>query len=837
MAESKRMFRKGTMNRDLDDRLVQPETYRYANNIKVGSSEDSDMGAIENLKGNERLSGQETIGGTTIGSVKDPNNSKVYFFNTSETKDAIYEYDEIADTISPILVDNPSGKLIKPSCRPSLSTTIGGPVSDNREKPDLEDFPTEPTVGCGLPSSTHTSSNGLFYPATAEVRDDSLCTVIATYGCGLSPSGYTSSNGLFFPGSANTRDDSLCVAIPANIVDPVAIITGNTSAVAPANVVLSSSSSTPGSLNGVNHSITSTVWSIGGTQVGTGTNYTVSGSGRTNGETVAITLTITNDADPSQTSTDTHNITFSVEAEPDVVVNPVARITGNTAANTGTNVSLSSSTSTPGSLNGVDRSIVSRVWSIGGSQVGTGTSYSLSGSGRSDGETVTVTLTITNNASPAQSDTDTHTVTFSDADVVIDPVARITGDTTATIGTDVTLSSSTSTPGSLNGVNRNISSRSWTIGGSQVATSSNYVVSGANRTDGETVTVGLTVTNDASPSQTSPQDTHTVTFSAAAANPVTLTINHNEGDLFDVDASGSITYTGNDVDGVVVNFTGTLAPSDGYIWQDELPEATLSAAAAGLTFNGLTNPSANITETLSCTLTGTYTGPTATRSISWSGDNPVEHTAQCPSPSGNFLAAAGQTRTLSLSGYTSAPTITGAPSWLTFTVSATVLTLTAGANPGPNARTASLTLSGGGVPSGSSCSFNVEQAAPAYNIPGLELDLSASSGVAPYGGYTSNLTLDCSEALYDVQYLSTVTITILPCDGSTVPSSGITYNYGTPTEGWEIVNGSQVGNTVQYRSMSDDANDYGTNEWTVQMLQNGVVIASANLGLYAGDHE
>lgn len=744
MAESKRMFRKGTMNRDLDDRLVQPETYRYANNIKVGSSEGSDMGAIENLKGNERLSGQETIGGTTIGSVKDPNSSKVYFFNTSENKDAIYEYDEIADTISPILIDNPYGELIKPSCRPSLSTTISGPVSDNREKPDLDDFPPEPTVGCGLPSSTHTSSNGLFYPATAEVRDDSLCTVIATYGCGLSSSEYTSSNGLFFPGSANTRNDSLCVAIPADVVDPVAIITGNTSAVAPANVVLSSSSSTPGSLNGVNHSIVSTVWTIGGTQVGTGANYTVSGSGRTNGETVTVTLTITNDADPAQNSSDTHNITFSVEAEPDVVVNPVARITGNTAVNTGTNVSLSSATSTPGSLNGVDRNIVSRVWSIGGSQVGTGTNYTVSGSGRTDGETVTVTLTITNNASPAQTDTDTHTITFSDADVVVDPVARITGDTVSTVGTGVTLSSSTSTPGSLNGVNRNITSRSWTIGGSQVSTSSNYVVSGANRTAGETVTVGLTVTNDASPSQTSTQDTHTVTFNAAASNPVTLTINHSEGSLSDVDVSGGITYTGNDVDGVVVNFTGTLEPSSGYIWQDSLPTASLNAAAAGLTFNGLTNPSAGVTETLSSTLTGTYTGPTATRSITWSGSDPVEHVAQCPSPPSNFLSDAGETRTLSLSGYTSAPTITGAPSWLTASATATVLTLTASANTNSSARTASLSLSGGGVPAGSSCSFNVEQEAAAQ---------------APSVSFSGDVSDICITSPTNVQRTGTVVLT------------------------------------------------------------------------------
>ena len=61
MAESKRIFNAGKMNRDLDDRLVQPGEYRDALNINIGRSEGSDVGAVENLKGNELLPGQDNI--------------------------------------------------------------------------------------------------------------------------------------------------------------------------------------------------------------------------------------------------------------------------------------------------------------------------------------------------------------------------------------------------------------------------------------------------------------------------------------------------------------------------------------------------------------------------------------------------------------------------------------------------------------------------------------------------------------------------------------------------------------------------------------------------------
>ena len=53
MPEIKRVFSASRMNRDLDDRLLQPGEYREALNINVSKSEGSDSGAIENLLGNK----------------------------------------------------------------------------------------------------------------------------------------------------------------------------------------------------------------------------------------------------------------------------------------------------------------------------------------------------------------------------------------------------------------------------------------------------------------------------------------------------------------------------------------------------------------------------------------------------------------------------------------------------------------------------------------------------------------------------------------------------------------------------------------------------------------
>jgi hypothetical protein len=121
MPKLARNFVQGKMNKDLDERLVPPGQYRDAQNIQVVNSEGSDVGAVENILGNTKQNNkpgggtwQTTGSGTTpfgltnakcIGTVRDSQNEKIYWFLTSDTADAILEYDQTANIVSPILVD------------------------------------------------------------------------------------------------------------------------------------------------------------------------------------------------------------------------------------------------------------------------------------------------------------------------------------------------------------------------------------------------------------------------------------------------------------------------------------------------------------------------------------------------------------------------------------------------------------------------------------------------------------------------------------------------------------------------------------------------------------
>ena len=117
MPQLKNMFTQGRMNKDLDERLIPKGQYRDAVNIQVGTSEGSDVGAIETVLGNTKINNKPG-GGTwngsfglqnpvTIGFVKDTENNRIYWFITSVASnvDAILEYDEATNIVSPVLVD------------------------------------------------------------------------------------------------------------------------------------------------------------------------------------------------------------------------------------------------------------------------------------------------------------------------------------------------------------------------------------------------------------------------------------------------------------------------------------------------------------------------------------------------------------------------------------------------------------------------------------------------------------------------------------------------------------------------------------------------------------
>ena len=113
MPEMKRTFNVGKMNRDLDDRIVPPGEYREALNINIGQSEGSDVGAVENLLGNE-LVAQSGLSGNAkcIGSFGDGGSEKIYYFVTTNSiynetntgNHGIYEYDQKTKQLTALIV-------------------------------------------------------------------------------------------------------------------------------------------------------------------------------------------------------------------------------------------------------------------------------------------------------------------------------------------------------------------------------------------------------------------------------------------------------------------------------------------------------------------------------------------------------------------------------------------------------------------------------------------------------------------------------------------------------------------------------------------------------------
>jgi len=88
MANLVRNFIKGRMNKSVDERLVPQGEYIDARNIRMGSTEDSEIGAVENSKGNTQLTalvypptGTALSGNATcLGAYSDGANETMYWF-------------------------------------------------------------------------------------------------------------------------------------------------------------------------------------------------------------------------------------------------------------------------------------------------------------------------------------------------------------------------------------------------------------------------------------------------------------------------------------------------------------------------------------------------------------------------------------------------------------------------------------------------------------------------------------------------------------------------------------------------------------------------------------
>lgn len=105
-------FLKGRMNKDVDLRLLAPGEYRDANNIRVANSEGGDVGAIEKTLSNIQLT-TLNLGAniTTIGSLEDTFENKLYWAVKSDSGSYIIEYDDINSTPAFVLQDERIGNL------------------------------------------------------------------------------------------------------------------------------------------------------------------------------------------------------------------------------------------------------------------------------------------------------------------------------------------------------------------------------------------------------------------------------------------------------------------------------------------------------------------------------------------------------------------------------------------------------------------------------------------------------------------------------------------------------------------------------------------------------
>lgn len=84
MAELKRNFSGGKMNKDMDERVLAPGQYRDANNVQVMTSDGSNTGSLQTLLGNTNVTED------TVYTFIDPTISKVVGVKTLPEKDKVY---------------------------------------------------------------------------------------------------------------------------------------------------------------------------------------------------------------------------------------------------------------------------------------------------------------------------------------------------------------------------------------------------------------------------------------------------------------------------------------------------------------------------------------------------------------------------------------------------------------------------------------------------------------------------------------------------------------------------------------------------------------------------
>lgn len=211
--------------------------------------------------------------------------------------------------------------------------------------------------------------------------------------------------------------------------------------------------------------------------------------------TFTVTLEVCDDAATSQCATATHTVTIT--AAP-VDNPPSASISGPSSGLSGATLTFDGSGSSD------DGSIVSYAWDVNGTPTASGINmaYTFASAG-----SYTVSLTVCDDASPSQCDTASHSVSITDTPVDNPPTAVISGPGTGSAGDTLNFDGSGSTD------DNGIVSYAWTVNG---AAAGNGMTLSHTFASAGTSTVGLTVCDNASPSQC-----HSTSHSVSIAPVVT----------------------------------------------------------------------------------------------------------------------------------------------------------------------------------------------------------------------------------------------------------------------------------------------------------------------------
>ena len=117
MAEDKKTFLQGKMNGDIDARLLPKGEYRSAQNIQISTSEDQDVGTVQNILGNSLIEHSYGTGISyshvdTIGCFFDEKNNKVFYFVTNYTCENTNEQGLVGDEDGPKTAEQQSAEGI-----------------------------------------------------------------------------------------------------------------------------------------------------------------------------------------------------------------------------------------------------------------------------------------------------------------------------------------------------------------------------------------------------------------------------------------------------------------------------------------------------------------------------------------------------------------------------------------------------------------------------------------------------------------------------------------------------------------------------------------------------